>query len=179
MCDYFIVDFSWASPCYDRFFRLSQCHWYKGEIELADAISNTAIDAAKGYATGYSVTFLSKGMTHLSARYLGDAAASALTKSNAPLAIAAGVVTASKAMVAYMKGDIELEELQSQINHTAITCSSSFYYGALGQAVCPQHFPLNTQFPPCERVIQPALFQGRTKPDLLASQLRKQVQNTG
>ena len=42
-----------------------------------------------------------------------------------------------------------------------------------------QHFPLNTQFPPCERVIQPALFQGRTKPDLLASQLRKQVQNTG
>ncbi len=110
---------------------------YKGELELADVISNTAIDAAKGYATGYSVTFLSKGVTHLSARYLGEAVGKALTKSNAPIALAAGVVTASKSMIAYMKGDIELEELQSQVSHTAITCSSSFYYGALGQAICP------------------------------------------
>lgn len=110
---------------------------YKGEVELADVISNTAISAAKGYVTGYAVTFLSKGITHTTTHYLGKSVGSALAKSNLPTAIAAGVVTSSKSVVAYMKGDIELEELQSQVSHTAVTCSASFYYGALGQTICP------------------------------------------
>lgn len=110
---------------------------YQGEIELAEAISNTAIGAAKGYATGYAVTAASKGVGHVAVKYLGQSAGSAFVKSNAPTAMAAGIVTASKSMVAYMKGDISVEELQSEISHIAITCTSSFYYGALGQVVCP------------------------------------------
>lgn len=108
-----------------------------GEKELADVAVNTAIASAKGYATGYTVTALSKGVTHTTSYFLGEAAAKSLTRSNAHVAIAAGVVNSGKAMISYMKGDIDFTQMSNQISHTAITSTSSFYYGALGQAMIP------------------------------------------
>lgn len=110
---------------------------YKGEIEVGELVSRVAIDAAKGYATGYVVTAMSKGITHSTTYFLGEHLARSLTRSNAPVAIAAGVVQASKALVSYVKGEIDGERLLDEVSHTAITSTSSFYYGALGQAVIP------------------------------------------
>ncbi len=110
---------------------------YKGERELGEATVNIAISTAKGYATGYTVTALSKGITHSVTHVLGDGVSKALARSNAPVAIASGIISSSKSMVSYLKGDIELEQLSDEITHTAITSSASFYYGALGQVMIP------------------------------------------
>lgn len=109
----------------------------KGEADAGEVITSTAISAGKGFATGYAVTALSKGITHTSSALLGQAAAKSLLKSNAATAIAAGVVNAGKSMISYMNGDIDKEELFNEINHIAITGTSSFYYAALGQAAIP------------------------------------------
>ncbi len=110
---------------------------YKGEKEVGEVLSNVAVNAAKGYATGYTVTALSKGITHSASHFLASSTAKALTRSNAPAAIASGVVNASKSMISYLKGDIESEKLLDEISHTAVTGTSSFYYGALGQVTIP------------------------------------------
>jgi len=110
---------------------------FNGERQLADATINMAISSAKGYATGYTVTALSKGGIHASSHFLGEAVSKNLTRSNAHVAIAVGVVNTGKAMASYIKGDIDFEELSDQVSHTAITSTSSFYYGALGQIVFP------------------------------------------
>ena len=109
----------------------------KGEKDIAEASINTIINSAKGFATGYTVTAISKGITHSSSHFLGEQLAKSITRSSAPVAIAAGVVNTSKHIVSYLKGDIELEELTDNISHTAITGTSSFYYGALGQLAIP------------------------------------------
>lgn len=111
--------------------------YVNGDIDLGKALVNTSIDAAKGFAGGYTVTAMSKGMVHTSSLVFGETFAKALTKSNAPIAMAAGVISASKSLVKYAKGDIEGEELLSEISHTAITSTSAFYYGALGQVAIP------------------------------------------
>ncbi|WP_350551170.1 hypothetical protein [Pseudoalteromonas sp. 120-MNA-CIBAN-0494] len=109
----------------------------KGEKDFAEATLNTAINSAKGFATGYTVTVMSKGITHSSSYFLGEQLAKSITRSSAPVAIAVGVVNTSKYIVSYLKGEIELEELTENISHTAITGTSSFYYGALGQLAIP------------------------------------------
>ena len=109
----------------------------KGEKDIAEASVNTVINSAKGFATGYTVTAISKGITHTSSYFLGEQLAKNITRSSAPVAIAAGVVNTSKHIVSYLNGDIELEELTDKISHTAITGTSSFYYGALGQLAIP------------------------------------------
>jgi hypothetical protein len=110
---------------------------HKGEIEVGELLSRVAVDSAKGYATGYVVTAMSKGITHSSTNYLGESVARSFTRSNAPVAIAAAVVNASKSFVSYMNGDIDGKQLLDEISHTAITSTSSFYYGALGQVAIP------------------------------------------
>jgi len=110
---------------------------HKGEKEVSEILANVTVSAAKGYATGYATTALSKGITHTSSQFLSSATANAFTKSNAPAAIASGVISSSKSMISYLKGDIESEKLLEELSHTAITGTSSFYYGALGQAVIP------------------------------------------
>lgn len=110
---------------------------HKDEIEVGELISRVAVDSAKGYATGYAVTALSKGITHLATHYLGEPIARSLVRLNAPVAIAAGVVNAGKSFISYMKGEIDGERLLDEISHTAITSASSFYYGALGQVAIP------------------------------------------
>lgn len=110
---------------------------YKGEQEVGEVLSNVAVNAAKGYATGYTVTALSKGITHSASHFLASSTTKVLTRSNAPAAIASGVINSSKSMISYLNGDIESEELLDEISHTAITGTSSFYYGALGQVAIP------------------------------------------
>lgn len=110
---------------------------YQGEKALGEVTLNIALASAKGYATGYAVTVLSKGITHGASCLMGSGIASTLSRSNAPVAIASGVVSASKSMVAFMKGDIDAEQLADEVSHTAITSTASFYYGALGQAAIP------------------------------------------
>lgn len=110
---------------------------HKGEIEVGELLSRVAVDSAKGYATGYVVTAMSKGITHSTTYFLGESVARSFARSNAPVAIAAGVVNASKSFVSYINGDIDGEQLLDEISHTAITSTSSFYYGALGQVAIP------------------------------------------
>ncbi|MTI12209.1 hypothetical protein [Sansalvadorimonas verongulae] len=110
---------------------------YKGEVGTAEAISGTAVDTAKGFATGYVTTSLSKGITHASKKYLSDTVSSSLVKSNAPAAIAAGIVSSSKSIIRYLNGDIDEKALKDEVSETAISGTFSFYYGALGQAAIP------------------------------------------
>lgn len=111
--------------------------WHKGEMEVGEVVSRVAIDSAKGYATGYAVTAMSKGIIHTTTHFLGQNAARALARSNAPVAIAAGIVNTSKSMVSYINGDINSEQLLEEVSHTAITSTSSFYCSAIGQAAIP------------------------------------------
>ena len=110
---------------------------YKGEVGAAEAISGTAVDAAKGFAAGYASTSLSKGFTHASKKYLSDTVSSSLVKSNAPVAIAAGIVSSSKSIIRYLNGDIDEKALKDEVSETAISGTFSFYYGAFGQTVIP------------------------------------------
>lgn len=111
--------------------------FFYGEQELADAAINTSIAAAKGYATGYTVTAISKGITHTSSYFLGESISKSITRSNAHIAFAAGIVSTAKSMASYLTGEINFKQLSDQINHTAITSTSAFYYGALGQVTIP------------------------------------------
>ncbi|MFM8342380.1 MAG: hypothetical protein ACKN9F_09205 [Methylomonas sp.] len=110
---------------------------HKGDIEAGELLTRVAVDSAKGYATGYVVTAMSKGLTHSTTYFLGESVARTFARSNAPVAIASGVVNASKSFISYINGDIDSEQLLDEVSHTAITSTSSFYYGALGQVAIP------------------------------------------
>ncbi|NMG31094.1 hypothetical protein [Aromatoleum evansii] len=110
----------------------------RGEANPGEVVAQVAVDAAKGYASSYATTAISKGVPHLLIQ--GGASQSAttlLTRSNAHVAIAAGVVQSGKSIVRYLRGEINGEQLSSEVSHTAITGASAFYYGALGQAIIP------------------------------------------
>lgn len=110
----------------------------RGEADVGEVVAQVAVDAAKGYANSYVTTAVSKGVPHLLVKAgMEQSAASLLTKSNAHLAIAAGAVQSGKSIVKYLQGDIDGEQLLSEISHTAMTGASAFYYGALGQAIIP------------------------------------------
>ncbi len=110
---------------------------YREEMEFGEAIGKVTIDSAKGFATGYTVTAISKGTTHLASNFLGRSVAASLKRSNAPLAVASGIVQTGKSLLSYMKGDISSEQLLDQVSHTAITSTSVFYYAGLGQVAIP------------------------------------------
>lgn len=113
---------------------------YKGERSIGEVTVNVAITSAKSYAMGYTVTALSKGITHTASHFLGVQVAKTLARSSAPVAIAAAIANASKSIVSFLKGDIEADQLADEISNISITASSSFYYGALGQVVIPIPF---------------------------------------
>jgi len=110
---------------------------YEGDIEIGELTARVAVDSAKGYATGYVVTAMSKGATHLTTHFLGESVARSFARSNAPVAIAAGIVNVSKSFISYINGDIDSEKLLEEVSHTTITSTSSFYYGAVGQVAIP------------------------------------------
>lgn len=110
----------------------------RGEADVGEVVAQVAVDAAKGYANSYVTTAVSKGVPHLLVKAgMEKSAANLLTKSNAHLAIAAGAVQSGKSIVKYLKGDIDGEQLLSEVSHTAMTGASAFYYGALGQVIIP------------------------------------------
>ncbi|WP_373054445.1 hypothetical protein [Thioalkalivibrio sp.] len=103
------------------------------EGEIGAVIAEITVDTAKGFATGYATSALTKGLGHGFQR----AGLGAVAKYNAHAAVAAGVVQSAQSIGKYLRGEIESEQMLDEISHTAITGSSAFYYGAVGQAVIP------------------------------------------
>lgn len=110
----------------------------RGEATTGEVVAQVTVDAAKGYAASYVTTAVSKGVPHLILKTgASQGAVNVLTKSNAHLAIAAGVVQSGKSIIRYLNGEIDDEQLLSEVSHTAVTGTSAFYYAALGQAIIP------------------------------------------
>lgn len=110
----------------------------RGDADTGEVVAQVVVDTAKGYASSYVTTAVSKGVPHLMLKAgMEKTAASILTKSNAHIAIAAGVVQSGKSIARYLNGDIDSDEMLSEVSHTAVTGASAFYYGALGQALIP------------------------------------------
>lgn len=117
----------------------------RGEAETGEIVAKITIDAAKSYATSYVTTAMSKGVAHAArvgiekagGAEIAKSAGTALIKSNAHVALAAGVVQTGKSLVRFLNGEIDEEQLLSDVTHTAVTGASAFYYGALGQALIP------------------------------------------
>ncbi|PQJ97627.1 hypothetical protein [Chromatium okenii] len=110
----------------------------RGEAEIGEVVAQVAVDAAKGYVIGYATTAISKGIPHALVKTgVAQNVINGFTKGNAHLAIAAGVVQSGKSIVSYLNGDINSDQLLTEISETAITGASAFYYGALGQAIIP------------------------------------------
>jgi|GEM_PF-1203688 len=117
----------------------------RGEAKPGEIMAQVAVDAAKGYAASYASAAISKASTHairegftrMGGAKLGEAASASFVKSNAHVALAAGIVQSGKSLARYMNGEIDDTELLSEISHTAMTGASAFYYGALGQLVIP------------------------------------------
>ena len=70
-----------------------------------------------------------KTVTHSTLRTIG--------KSNPVTSIASGVTHSALHITEYMQGNISREKLLSEISHSAVVTTSSFYYAALGQASIP------------------------------------------
>jgi len=60
-----------------------------------------------------------------------------LGKGNAITNMTTAIAYTSKHIIAYYKGDITKEKLFEEINHTAITTTSTLYYAGLTQAIIP------------------------------------------
>lgn len=58
-------------------------------------------------------------------------------KSNPVTSIASGVTHSALHITEYMRGNISREKLLSEISHSAVVTTSSFYYAALGQVAIP------------------------------------------
>lgn len=119
----------------------------KGEKDFGEAVVQVSKDTARSFVTGAAVGGLGKGISHVAGeagKKVGSAVIraelQAFAKSNAPMAIAAGVVESGRSLVRYMKGEIDQEQLLDEIGHTAITGTSAFYWGAAGQALIPIPF---------------------------------------
>lgn len=125
--------FSSLSSGISGLYQLSQGHATKEEVA-----AQVIIDTSKGFVTSYLTTAGSKGIIHgLTKAGVSETTASVLTKSNAHVALAAGVVKSGQSVVRYLRGDIDSDQLMNEISETAVTGASVFYYGALGQAIIP------------------------------------------
>ncbi|BDT59691.1 hypothetical protein MasN3_31850 [Massilia varians] len=117
----------------------------RGNAEPGEILAQVAIDAAKGYTMSYASGALSKAATHavregftsLGGPEIGKAVSARFVKSNAHVALAAGIVQSGRSLARYLNGDIDEDELLSEVSHTAMTGASAFYYGALGQVMIP------------------------------------------
>ncbi|WMP16729.1 hypothetical protein [Thiothrix lacustris] len=112
---------------------LSQGKATKGEVA-----AQVIVDTSKSFATNYLTTAGSKGIVHgLAKAGVSQTTVDVLTKSNAHVALAAGIVKSGQSVVRYLRGEIDSDQLMGEISETAITGASTFYYGALGQAIIP------------------------------------------
>lgn len=112
---------------------------YKQGDSTVEEISIQVIsDTAKSASLAYLTTAGSKGIVHgLTKAGVSQTTVGVLSKSNAHVAIAAGVVRSGQSVVRYLNGDIDRQQLMSEISETATVGASAFYYGALGQAIIP------------------------------------------
>ena len=117
----------------------------RGEGSPGEILAQVTVDAAKGYATSYASAAISKASTHavraaftkMGGDAFGKSVSSHFVKSNAHVALAAGIVQSGKSLARYLHGEIDDTKLLSEISHTAMTGASAFYYGALGQVLIP------------------------------------------
>ncbi len=125
--------FSSISSGVSGLYQLSQ-----GKTTTGKVAAQIIVDTSKGFATSYLTTAGSKGIVHgLAKAGVSQTTVGALTKSNAHVALAAGVVKSGQSVVRYLRGEIDSDQLMGEISETAITGASAFYYGALGQAIIP------------------------------------------
>lgn len=125
--------FSGVSSGISGLYQLSQ-----GKTTTGKVAAQIIVDTSKGFATSYLTTAGSKGIVHgLAKAGVSQSTVGALTKSNAHLALAAGILKSGQSVVRYLRGEIDGDQLMGEISETAITGASAFYYGALGQAIIP------------------------------------------
>lgn len=111
---------------------------HKGEATPTQVALDTIYAGVGSFATGYASAATAKGIPHLlTGMGISDASLGSLTKSNAHVAIASGIIQSTKHVTRYLKGDIDFDEMVNQVGGTAIIGASSFYYGALGQVLIP------------------------------------------
>ena len=125
--------FSGVSSGVSGLYQLSQ-----GKTTKEEVAAQIIVDTSKGFATSYLTTAGSKGIGHgLAKSWVSQTTVGVLTKSNAHVALAAGILKSGQSVSRYLQGEIDSEQLMGEISETAITGASAFYYGALGQAVIP------------------------------------------
>ena len=125
--------FSGISSSASGLYQLSQGKVTKGEVA-----AQIIVDTSKGFATSYLTTAGSKGIVHgLAKAGVSQTSVGALTKNNAHIALAASILKSGQSVVRYLQGEIDSDQLMCEISETAITSASTFYYGALGQAIIP------------------------------------------
>ncbi len=105
----------------------------KGEEQNGSLLAEILVDSAKSVANGYVTSSIGSGV--------GMAAETAglggITRINAHLAIAAGIVQSSKSLIAYLDNRIDAEQMLDEINQTAVNGTAAFYYGTVGQTAIP------------------------------------------
>lgn len=125
--------FSGVTSGVSGLYQLSQ-----GKATTGEVTAQVIVDTSKGFAISYLTTAGSKGIVHgLAKAGVSQTTVGALTKSNAHVALAAGIVKSGHSVVRYLRGEIDGDQLTSEISETAVTGASTFYYGALGQAIIP------------------------------------------
>jgi len=82
-----------------------------------------------GVDTSQQVGAVAKTMTHATLKIVG--------KSNPIANMATATVYTGKHLIAFLNGNITKEKLFEEINHTAITTTSTVYYAGFAQAIIP------------------------------------------
>lgn len=118
---------------------LSSAHkLFKGETDKKELVLDTVYASASSFGRSYATAAASKAIPHmLTSVGLSQTVIKSLVRSNAHVAIAAGVIQSSVSIGKYLKGDIDFDEMMTEVSSTAMTGASAFYYGALGQALIP------------------------------------------
>lgn len=125
--------FSGVASGVSGLYQLSQ-----GRITTGDMAAQVIVDTSKGFAISYLTTAGSKGLVHgLAKAGVSQTTVGVLSKSNAHVALAAGIVKSGQSVVRYLQGEIDNDQLMNEISETAVIGASAFYYGALGQAMIP------------------------------------------
>lgn len=125
--------FGGVASGFSGLYQLSQGKATKGKVA-----AQVIVDTSKSFATSYLTTAGSKGIVHGFAKAgVSQTTVGVLTKSNAHIALAAGILKSGESVVRYLRGEINDDQLMVEISETAITGVSTFYYGALGQAIIP------------------------------------------
>ncbi len=102
-----------------------------GEVQNGSVFAEVILDSAKSVASGYITSSIGKGVG-VTAEAAG---LSGITKINAHLAIAVGIVQSSKSLIAYLDNRIDAEQMLDEISQAAVNGTAAFYYGAVGQTV--------------------------------------------